>query len=287
MQIQATMDAATELQAQALCEGVAVSQTLTHLAVGDGSGAVPIDPAARSLQHEIGRALFLHRAYCVPDVAGAVRTSDGQRWRELSPTAVDAQGRRLRSNFLYLVFRFGEDDALGTWSELALYGGGVTFVTRGALMVDGARAGDDRANVEILLGGSYAGADSQTITITVTAAGGSGVAHIGWASNGSAPSGSATVAFGVPVALTGTGLTLTFTGGGDSVLTLGDQWRIQATRESDSSTFASGGVYDPVANPMGQVRTNGDILRVWHDDAPQVKDVGVVDVPLVHKVLNQ
>lgn len=279
------MHAGRRLVARAMFGGLTPAESLTHLAVGDGAFNIndAIDRGAGGLLHELGRAVFLRKAYVVEDVTGPIVLGDAA-YRE-SVTTVDDVIVPSPTNLLYFIFRFGATEAIGNWTEYALFGGGVSFISRGATLLDGPQAGDDRANLQVVLGGSYSGADNQTITVTVTTGGASGVAVVGWASDGSAGSGSATATFGSAVTITGTGVTLTFDGGADTVLTQGDQWKIRATRDPTSPTFAASGLYDPVGNRNGQVKVNGDIVRVDRVSPADVKGATVIDVKLVHKIL--
>lgn len=248
-------------------------QLLTHVAVGTGNGTTAPDPTGTGLAQEIGRALYLERAFVVADASGSLHVGSGAY--RIVPDS---------TNLMYLRFRFEEADALGQWSELALIGGGVAFISRGADIVDGPQAGDDRAHMDVLLGGAFSDSVNQNLTITITQGGGSGVAQFGWHSTTGA-SGSATVVFGTPIALGATGLTVVFTGGTDGVLTLGDQWTIRATTDPDSPTFAAHGVYDAVANLTGQVQARGRTLQLVHMDPPAPKGPDVVDIQLVVEVL--
>ncbi len=280
-QIESSMDDARILVAQALFEKV------THLAVGSGPVNLntPIDTARHTLQHEIGRAVVLKKAYVIQDPTGPI-VIGAKAYRESVALDENNVPQPVPTNLLYFVFRFASNEGLGAWSEYGLYGDGVTFLTRGATLRDGSQGGDDRANRDVTLGGAYTGAASQTITLTVLTGGGTGVAVLGWAADGATGSGSATVNFGVPITLPQSGLTVALSGGVDGVLSQGDQWIIQATRGPQSTTYAAGGVYDPVTNPAGQVRTNGRLVRLDQVAPPDVKGNAVLDVELVHPVLN-
>lgn len=248
----------------------ALVPTLTHLAVGDG---VPADDAS-GLAHELARTVYLERTFVVVDPAGPlVAASQGYR-AVVGPT-----------NLIYFRFRFLAAEALGMWAEFALHGGGVDYVDRAALLLDSNQSGDDHANDDVALTGAYSGTTNQTITVTVTTGGGSGVAAVSWVSSGALPAGSATVTFGVPVALGTSGVALAFDGGGDGLLTLGDQWQVRCTTDAVSPSTAEGGVYHPVANEAGQVRVSGYPLRMWRLETPAVKGAQTVDVKFVVEVL--
>lgn len=297
-QIEHSMDPGRVLIARALIRGLPLGETLTHLAVGDGSFPVDpdgtpsaIDTSLTGLVHEIGRAVYLRRVYVVevdpPDVGPIVLGNAS--YRE-SPNDTDPEsptfGAQVPTNLVYFIFRFATNEAVGPWTEYALIGGGVRFIARGATLLDGSQGGDDRANAQVILAGGYTGTDSQTVTLTVTTGGGSGVAVLGWTADGSAPSGAHGVAFTVPITITGTGLTITFTGGVDAVLTQGDQWKIRATRAPQSPTFAAGGVYDPVTNRNGQVLVDGAVFRMDRVAPADEKPAAVIDVKLVVRILN-
>lgn len=248
----------------------AVLPALTHLAVGDG---VPADTDS-ALAHELARTAYLERTFVVVDPAGAL-VAGSQAYRAVAgPT-----------NLIYFRFRFLAAEALGAWAEFALFGGGVDYIERAAVLLDSNQSGDDHANDDVVLTGAYTGALSQTLTITVTTGGGTGVAIVSWVSSGSLPAGSATVTFGVPVALGTSGVALTFDGGGDGVLTVGDQWQVRCTIDPASPSTAEGGVYHPVGNEAGQVRVAGYPLRMWRLQTPAVKGAQTVDVKFVVEVL--
>src|SRR5205823_6256593 len=105
------------------------------------------------------------------------------------------------TDLLYFIFRFADDEALGTWTEFGLFGGDVAFIARGATLADGTQGGDDRAGTDVVLTGAHAGAENQTLTVTVSTGGGSGVAVVSWVSDGAEPPGSHVVTFGTPVVL--------------------------------------------------------------------------------------
>lgn len=254
----------------------AVLPHLTHLAVGDGPGGAAPAPGATALQHELGRTRFLERFFVVPDPAGSIIVPGGIYRPSDVPT-----------NEIYFRFRFLAGEALGTWSEFALCGFGVSYVQRGALFLNGPQAGDDLANtIAASLLGSYVGAENQTITVAVTTGGGSGVARVAWTSTGSLPPATnQLVTFGAPLAVGVSGLSLLFAGGGDGVLTLGDQWVIRATAGAQTTDYASGGVYDPIGNEMGQVLAAGRVFSLAHEDEPQTKGATSVDVQRVFPVL--
>ncbi len=70
-------------------------------------------------------------------------------------------------------------EALGPWSELGLFGAGVTYLGAAQTLRDlGGQAGDDRANQAVLLGGLWRLPTSETLTVAVTTGGGSGVTHV-------------------------------------------------------------------------------------------------------------
>jgi len=250
----------------------AVLEQLTHLAVGDQPN--PADETR--IEHEIGRTRYLERGFVVADPNGTIHGIEGGPYRRVTePT-----------DLMYHRFRFLDDEAIGNWTEIGLFGGDVDFIARAALLVDGAQAGDDRAGVDVIATGAYGGAANQTLTVTVTVGGLSGVAEVGWASTGAEPPGSAPVTFGTPVTLGSTGVALVFTGGVDGMLTQGDQWQLRLTIDSASPTFAAGGVYDPLTNEAGQVRTPGLLFRLLHIDPPRPKAAADLDVEIVTKVLN-
>ncbi len=244
--------------------------TLTHLAVGDG---VPADTAS-GLAHELARTQYLERAFVVADPAGPL-VAAAQAYRAVAEP----------SHLIYFRFRFQAAEALGAWAEFALVGGGVDYIDRAALLLDSNQSGDDHANEDVALTGAYAGTTNQTITVTVTTGGGTGVAVVSWLSSGSLPAGSATVTFGAPVTLGTSGVALVFDGGGDGLLTLGDQWQVRCTTDPASGSTAEGGVYHPVGNEAGQVRVAGYPLRMWRLETPAVKGAQTVDVKLVVEVL--
>lgn len=263
----------------------AVFPTLTHLAVGDGAvitftgGILDKPPKADTeLQHEIGRVRYLERSFVVEDdAAGAVGPIGAHRYTKVTePT-----------NLVYFRFRFLAAEAQGSWDEFALYGAGVTFTQRVVELLDGNQGGDDRANEDVALGGTFALADSQQITVTVVTPGASGVATVSWASTGSlAAGGPAVVTAGVPVVIGASGITLSFGFGLDGVLTGGDQWFLRATAPSATAVFASGGVYNSITNEDGQVKNPGLLFRLYHLDPPLVKGAVSVDAELVTEVLN-
>jgi len=248
-------------------------QSFSHLAVGTGVQTSPPDPTQTGLQQEIGRVLVLERFF-VTEILGGPIVVDGRTYQQSdSPT-----------NLLFLRFRFEGDEAAGSWSEMGLFGGGVAYTPQGATLHDGNQAGDDRAGRDVVLGGSYGGTESQTLTLTVSVAGASGIAEVSWISNGPEAPGSALVVFGTPVVLGTTGIAVTFLGGVDEVLTLGDAWQVRATIASDSPVFASGGVYQPSANPAGQVLHSGRMIKIGRIAPPLVKGASVEDVPMVVEV---
>lgn len=261
----------------------AIFGALTHIAVGSGpvvlvAGTLQLPPSHGSVLQESGRIRIAEKRFVVADPAGALLSPDG-RW-----TVVAAP-----SNYIYCRGLLLEGQAQGNWSHLGLYGGlgddAVTYLERGATLLDvGGVVGDDRANAQVLLSGAYSPGASQTIAVACTTAGGSGVAVVDWVSSGSVPAGSATVGFNTPVPIPGSGLTLTFTGGTDGVLTLGAQWEIRGTRSAETATFAAGGVYHPLTNPTGQVKVPGFCVDLVHRDPPFVKDAAAIDVIMVHEV---
>lgn len=249
-------------------------EEITHLAVGTGSVSGTPPASATGLTTEIGRARYLQREFVTPDPAGTIVIPGAGAFRVVDdPT-----------NYLYFLFRFQASEAQGTWTEAGLFGGGVEFITRGAVLVDGVQTGDDRANTaDVGLSGAYAGGAAQTITVTVTTGGGSGVAVVGYSGSSS---GSFTPTFGTPTALGALGLALTFRGGVDGVLTLGDQWKIHATPDPASPTFASGGVYHPTGNLTGQVKTPGTLFHITHVIPGVAKGNVIRDVKKVLPILS-
>lgn len=259
-----TTDAGRLLMAERLFD------VLTHLAVG--TGGWPATPAAATgLVAEIGRVRYLERRYVVEDPTGPLVVAGGV-YREVTGP----------SHLIYLRFQFAADEAVGNWSEFGLFGGAVEYISRSAVLSDGPQAGDDRANVDVILVGTYAPNENQTLTVTCTTGGGS--PQIGWTSTGSLPSGSAAVTFNAPVALGASGLSLIFTGGVDDVLTLNDRWVIRCTRAAESPEYAAGGIYDPVLNEDGQVKTAGTLVRLDHESPAVAKGAVVTDVLLVLEV---
>lgn len=278
-----TTDGGLVLLQRALVTGLSAVETLTHIAIGDA--AVPLvsgtlqKPARTmtALGHEIGRAFFAERAFVVEDPAG--------------PLLLDKRYRRVPgpTNLVYFRFEVPANEAVGNWTEFGLIGGGVTFLERGATLIDsGGLAGDDRANQQVVLSGGYSPAlQSQRITVTCTTGGGSGVAKVGWVSTGSVPSAAnVTVTFGSPVAITGSGLALKFSGGQDGVLTVGAQWEIRGTRAAVSASYAAHGVYHPVTNEEGQVLTPGTLVRVIYHDPPEPKGEAAVNIAFVAEVVH-
>lgn len=261
----------------------AVIELLTHLAVGTGpvtlvAGVLqpPPRPSAE-LQEEIGRTRYVERFFVEEDVGGPLGPFGEKRYRSSEDV----------TNLIYMRFRFEADEAAGDWSEMAVFGGVVDFVTRVGLLLDGNQAGDDRANEHVSLAGSFNLDDSQTITVTVSTGGGDGVAQVSWASTGSLPAGGPlTVDFGDPVPIGGSGLVLYFNGGPDDVLTQGDAWLIRCTTDSETPTFAKDGVYDPITNEPGQVKTSGELFRLYHMDPPLDRGDAIFDFELVVEVLN-
>ncbi len=248
----------------------ALFPVLTHLAVGDG---VPASDAT-GLAHELARTVFLERRFVVVDPTGSIQAASGTYRAVDEPT-----------NLIFFRFRFLDEEALGHWAEFALLGGDVAYLHRAALLLDSNQAGDDRANADVVLTGAYGGTVNQTLTVTVTTGGGSGVAVVSWVSSGPAAPGSATVTFGIPVTLGTTGVALTFDGGTDTVLTNGDQWQVRCTTDPVSAATAAGGVYHPVANEGGQVLTAGLPLRMWRLETPPEKGPQTVDVKFVVEVI--
>jgi hypothetical protein len=265
----------------------AVIERLTHLAVGNGpvvvTGGVlqPPPRAAAALQSEIGRARFLERLFVVEDNDGPLGPFGSQRY---SPSPSQAP-----TNLIFFRFRFQADEGLGNWSEFGIFGDGVAFISKLALLLDGAQAGDDRANLDVSIAGDFVLAVNQTITVTVSTPGGDGVAAISWVSSdpASLPAGGPVIVdFRDPVPIGASGLALVFSGGVDGVLTLGDSWNIHCTTDPDSPTYASGGAYSPALNPDGQVKIPGRLFRLYHRDPPLEKPAVILDVELVTEVLN-
>lgn len=274
-------DAGRILQQQAIFDA------LTHIAVGagavtlaSGSNVLQAPPANGTVVQELGRARLAEKRFVVEDpLAGALITADGRFSIAPGP-----------SNLIYCRAVFLEGEAQGNWRQLGLYGGigngAVAYLERGATLLDiGGLAGDDRANLQVVLSGAYTPTDSQIITVAVTTGGGSGIAVVSWVSDGSVASGSSTVTFDAVVPIPGSGLGLTFSGGSDTVLTLGAQWEIRGTRSSETETFAAGGLYHALTNPAGQVRVAGTCVDLLHRDPPFVKGAAAIDVVLVHEVL--
>jgi hypothetical protein len=269
-----------------------LSPVLTHLAVGDAGvplldgGGLPL-PGMRArtgLNHELGRAAALVKHFVVPDPTGAILAAP-------IPGGTTARYRIVTepTNLVYVLFRFLDAQALGAWNEYGLFAGDVAFVARAGTLVNGPQAGDDRAGVNAILAGVYTGVAAQTLTVTVTTGGGSGVAKLGWVSSGAeAAAVNQTVTFGTPVVLGGTGLTLLFTNGGtDSVLTVGDQFLVRCTAGAVTASFAADGMYDPLSHEAGQVLRNGSLMRSYYVTPAEIKGATTVDVQLVVAVLNQ
>lgn len=272
-------DAGRVLVVRALVQGLTLAETLTHLAVGAGpvtliGSALLAPPKSASVVQELGRTRFIERRYVAPVTGGAI----------LGTYAVSATP----TNLLYFLFRFLADDAQGFWRQLGIFGGGVTYLQRGATLLDvGGLVGDDRANQQVVLAGGYTPAESQRITVTCTTGGGSGAAEIGWVSDGSvAPGADVPVTFGVAVPIVGSGLGLTFSGGADTVLTAGAQWEIRGTRSSATGTYAAGGQYDPLTNPAGQVLADGTCFQLGHRTPAFEKGATAIDVKLICEVLH-
>lgn len=274
-------DAGRALVSRALVDGLAQAETLTHLAVGSGavtlvSGILQAPARSAGLVGELGRVRYTERKFVVPDAGGAL-LADRRYAVSATPT-----------NLLYFLFRFLAAEAQGSWRQLALFGGGVSYLQRGATLLDsGGLAGDDRANAQVVLSGGYTPAESQNITVTCTTGGGSGTAKIDWVSTGDVASGTAVpVTFGTPVPITGSGLALAFSGGADTVLTQGAQWEIRGTRSSQTSLYAAGGVYDPNSNRAGQVLAGGTCIQLGHRSPAFDKDDTAIDVVHIAEVLN-
>jgi hypothetical protein len=249
---------------------------LTHLAVGDGTG--PLDPALLQLRHEIARTRWRSRQYVTPDPAGTINVGTNRY-------AISAQPTR----FLFYRFRFEEDQAQGMWSEVGLFGGGVTYLGAAQTLRDGeGQTGDDRANQQVVLDGLWRLATSETLTVAVLTAGGSGIAVIRVLRAGATFLDSP-VTFDEPLSLStvdeDTGLTLTFTGGGDGVLSLDDTWTIQARAAADD-IYADQGVYNPVTNPLGQVGNPGVLIRYSTLDPAEDKGSGILDLATVVEVIH-
>ena len=258
-----------------------VFPALTHLAVGDGAAVDEVpSKAAVALKHELGRVRYLERKFLVADTAGTIIIGGGVYKESIPPTRL-----------LYFRFRFEDTEAQGSWSEMGLFGGDVQYITRIATLIDQAVAGDDTANQQVTLSGTWDPAVNGSITVTVTTGGVSGTAKIGWIV--SAPlvpyvvqQSNVPVTFGTPISIPGSGLTLTFSGGGDAVLTLNDAWRIDGTQPASRPEYAGGGLYHPASNPTGQVKTLGTLFRLVNVTPAQVKGAVVLDVQVVVEVVN-
>jgi len=250
---------------------------ITHCAVGDGavSGAPP--PSALGLTHEIGRARYLSRFFVIPDPAGAL-VFDGVTYSQ-SPDP---------TRFIYLNFRFEDDEAVGNWSELGIFGAGVTFVQRSATLVEGGVAGDDQIDRDVILTGAWAPTKAGELDVTIATGGGSGTATLTWTDPGNigvGGGGPLPITFNQPVSLGSSGVALMFTGGSDGVLTTGDRWRVLGTTGATSPDFAAGGVYDPNANPGGQVLDAGMLLRLTYISPAQAKTTVFLEVQMVLEVI--
>lgn len=225
---------------------------ITHLAVGVGVvSGIPL-LSATGLTQEIGRTRYVQRFFVEEDPGGTLIFPGAIYKQVTGPT-----------NHIYLRWIFEPSEAIGIWTEFGIFGGDVQYIARGAVLVDGLQAGDDRANTpDVGLSGGYLAAIAQTFTCTVVTGGGSGVAVVQF--NGLTESGGLVPVFGVPAVLGATGLALTFSGGVDGVLTVGDQWLIHATPDPVSATFAAGGLYHPTGNSGGQVQTPGTLLNLMY-----------------------
>jgi hypothetical protein len=249
---------------------------LTHCAVGDGAVTGPPLPTATGLLHELGRVRYSERFFVAPDPAGTL-VFDGVAYA----TAPDP------TRFAYFRFRFDPSEALGTWTELGLFGNGVTYVERGATLVDMGVAGDEVLNVDVVLGGTWALPGGGDLLVTVTVGGPSGVAEIEWADSGGnvGNGGPVPVTFGTPVPLGGSGLQVVFTGGADGVLTPNDRWRVLATPDPVSQDYAAGGVYDPNSNRNGQVLNPGTLVRLSYLDPVASKSNLTLDVQFLVEII--
>ena len=270
------------------------TETITHLAVGNGvvtSGGAIVPPASNAvgLQNEVGRTLHNQRKFVVEQAGGPIVVGAQAYAESATPT-----------NLIYFLFRFLAAEAQANWSEFLFYADGVEFIARGATLHDAdGNAGDDLANFQIILGGGYVNAASQTVSVTCTKAGHGnpgdpgGRAEISWNSPGDIGSGGPTaIDWNVPVAIGG-GVTLLFDGldpgasnPTDKALTLDDKWEIRCTRDPITQVFASGGVYDAATNEAGQVKVDGAPIRMHHVDPPFVKGAAIVDIKVVMEVLN-
>src|SRR5215471_10785314 len=142
---------------------------ITHCAVGDGTvvGAPP--KSATALTHEIGRVVYLSRYFVIPQDGGELVFDGVQYTRSTDPT-----------RFIYMAFRFEADEAIGNWTELGIFGNGVIYVAQQVELVAAGVAGDDVLNVDVIVGGSWAAAESGEVDVTVSVGGGDGVAQISW-----------------------------------------------------------------------------------------------------------
>jgi hypothetical protein len=257
-----------------------VAPDLTHLAVGDGApayGTLP-DPAATALGHEIGRVLAQSQQFVTPVASGGTIVLDSVQY---VPSATPTR-------FISFVFAFEPGEAQGNWNELGLFGAGVTFVGQGASLVAAGVAGDDQIGRDVLLTGTWLPAVAGEVDVQIVTGGASGVAALVWTDPGGigvGGGGPVPVTFGLPIALGPSGAALTFTGGPDGVLTAGDHWRVVGTPGPDRPEFASGGVYDPVSNPAGQVLTPGLLVQLIYPDAAVVKPAVTIDVQTVVEVI--
>ncbi len=150
----------------------------------------------------------------------------------------------------------------------------------GATAAGGGNTGDDTA----VSGGTYSGANTDTYTVTVTTGGAPGVAEITITSaSGNDNSGPIIVSgFGTGVAVGTKGATITFTDGGDGLLTAGDSWTIGATNEwgwsvstsdgtststgtleFDSNGLLSGPTTDPTIIVTGLSNGAADLSLAW------------------------
>jgi hypothetical protein len=250
---------------------------ITHCAVGDGAVSGLPSPAALGLTHEIGRVHFVERYFVTPDAAGPL-VFDGVKY---SPSPVPTR-------FIYLGFRFEDDEAVGNWSELGVYGAGVTYVQQQSTLVEDGVAGDDKIDRDIILSGAWAPAVAGEVGVTIVAGGGSGVATLSWSDPGNigiGGGGPLPVTFNSPVSLGASGTAISFSGGVDGVLTAGDRWRVLGTLGPSRPEYASGGVYNPNSNVAGQVLNPGLLLRLSYMDPPQEKTTVFLDIQMVLEVI--
>jgi hypothetical protein len=255
-----------------------IEPDITHLAVGSGAVAnLPPDPTAAALDHEIARVRYFSRYFVKPDPAGEL-VFDGVKYAH-SDTP---------QRFVYLLFRFDSPEAVGSWTELGIFGNGVEYVEQVAKLVDGGVTGDEVIDRDVVLGGAWALTKAGELDVSVITGGGDGVAQIAWTDPGNiagGPGGPVPVTFESPISLGTSGVSIMFSGGADNVLNAGDRWRVLGTTGTSRPEYATGGTYDPNVNPQGQVLNPGTLIRLSHLDPPQEKAGVFLDVGMVLEII--